>query len=245
MELTADSDWLDAEERSYPVKIDPDMSVDGSDLLVFSFNTGTYTTSFADEILIGKGDSTIGQYDIYVKPQTLPTLQAGDTVVDARYGMEPNGYHADGREDVQIDAHRITSSWTGPMLVSGYIPSYSPYVEDYVIANKDCYWVITEMVRGWYLGTYSNNGFVLKASSSGMGYIQYINASGNNQPNLLITYRNQNGLEDYWSYETAGVGMNGTAYVNTFNGNLVVTENVLSTTGTRLPVSLTPDLQQQ
>ena len=94
------------------------------------------------------------------------------------------------------------------------------------------------MVRGWYLGTYENYGLVLKASSSGMGYYQYINAAGSQQPNLLITYRNQNGLEDYWSYETASVGMNGTASVNAFNGNLVVTENVLSTTGSRLPVGI-------
>ncbi len=54
----------------------------------------------------------------------------------------------------------------------------------------------------------------------------------------MISYRNQNGLEDYWSYETASVGMNGTASVNVFNGNLVVTEDVLSTTGSRLPVGI-------
>ena len=238
VELTADDAWLDAEDRAYPVKIDPDTSANGTDLLVFSFNTGTYDVSHSEEILIGKGDSSMGQYDIYVKAQSLPTLSAGDMVVDARYIMQPSGYRSDGREDMQIDAHRITSVWTGPTIVDGYIPSYSSYVEDYVIANKDCYWVITEMVRGWYLGTYENCGFVLKASSSGMGYYQYINAAGSQQPNLLITYRNQNGLEDYWSYETASVGMNGTASVNTFNGNLVVTENVLSTTGSRLPVGI-------
>ena len=54
----------------------------------------------------------MGQYDIYVKAQTLPTLSAGDMVVDARYIMQPSGYRSDGREDMQIDAHRITSVWT-------------------------------------------------------------------------------------------------------------------------------------
>ena len=73
VELTADDTWLDAEDRVYPVKIDPDTSANGTDLLVFSFNTGTYDVSHSEEILIGKGDSSMGQYDIYVKAQSLPT----------------------------------------------------------------------------------------------------------------------------------------------------------------------------
>ena len=238
VELTADDAWLDAEDRVYPVKIDPDTSVNGTDLLVFSFHTGTNTANRGEEIYIGNGDNSIGQYDIYVKAEALPTLSAGDMVVDARYTMIPNGYIEGGRDDVQINAHRITSAWSGPMIVTGNIPSYDKNVADYVISDEDAYWVITEMVRGWYLGTYDNYGLVLKSGSNGKGYIRYINAAGSQQPNLLITYRNQNGLEDYWSYESADVGMNGTLNVNVFNGNLVVTENVLSTTGSRLPVGI-------
>ena len=238
VELTADDAWLDTEDRVYPVKIDPDTNVTGRpDLQVYSVNTEDKEANGNEEILIGKGDPDIGQYDIYVRSENLPALNTGDMVVDARYTMIPNGYMEDGREDVQIDAHRIEESWTVVSLLSK-LPAYNSVVEDYVIANKDCYWVITEMVRGWYLGTYDNYGFVMKSGSSGKGYIQYINAAGSQQPNLLITYRNQNGLEDYWSYETASVGMNGTASVNAFNGNLVVTENVLSTTGSRLPVGI-------
>ena len=77
--------------------------------------------------------------------------------------MIPNGYIEGGRDDVQINAHRITSAWSGPMIVNGNIPSCDKNVADYVISQiEDAYWVITEMVRGWYLGTYDNHGLVLK-----------------------------------------------------------------------------------
>ena len=63
---------------------------------------------------------------------------------------------------------------------------------------------------GWLLSGYDNTNLV---------------------PTFLISYRNNKGLEDYWSYTNFNVGTAGTVYVNNYTGNLVFVHNDSSITG--------------
>lgn len=60
----------------------------------------------------------------------------------------------------------------------------------------------------------------------------------NSRPYLTITYLNNQGLENRWTYHEQSLGMSGTGYVNDYTGNLVFTIPLTETTGNRMPVSL-------
>ena len=103
---------------------------------------------------------------------------------------------------------------------------------------------ITDLVKKWYTGT-PNYGIMLKASNEVYeddNYPMFFSKSNsiegsNPKPVLVITYRNQNGLEGYLDYKSQSL-TNGTVYQNTFNGNLTAVFNIGSTIGGRFPTSI-------
>ncbi len=102
--------------------------------------------------------------------------------------------------------------------------------------------------KKWYEGTSANNGIMLKSTlenvSSTAGsciYAWYYTESGATSsayPLISITYRNNKGLEPYWTYTSASAGSAGTASVNDYSGNLVFSRTDCATTGLRMPVSI-------
>ena len=63
-------------------------------------------------------------------------------------------------------------------------------------------------------------------------------ATSSAYPLISITYRNNKGLEPYWTYTSASAGSAGTASVNDYSGNLVFSRTDCATTGLRMPVSI-------
>ncbi len=103
---------------------------------------------------------------------------------------------------------------------------------------------ITDLVKKWYSGE-PNNGIMLKAYNE--NYVDDMNPeffSKNNtvigynpKPILEITYRNQNGLENYMTYQTHSFS-NGTVHLNNYNGNLTAVFDLASTISGKLPANL-------
>lgn len=63
-------------------------------------------------------------------------------------------------------------------------------------------------------------------------------ASSIPRPLFTIVYRNNKGLEDYWTYSSFSVGTAGTAYVNDYSGNLVFITSDASTASGYAPASV-------
>ena len=99
---------------------------------------------------------------------------------------------------------------------------------------------LTKAVRNWYEN--NNNEGVMICSSDEKKYQTFRLASSrsadNDGPLVTIQYSNNIGLEDYWSYETIGMGRSGTAYVNDYNGALTYVHSDLAMTGNRLPIGI-------
>lgn len=110
-------------------------------------------------------------------------------------------------------------------------------------AYSQMYDDITDLVKHWYKDT-PNNGIMIKANPEiyiddnyPLVYSKNNTVSEGLKPLLVITYRNQNGLESYLNYKTQSF-TDGNTFLNTYNGNLVGVFNIGSTVSSKLPASV-------
>lgn len=253
--LSADKDWLAAEDRAYPVKIDPYVmeavrSFDQDATAIYKSASYPYGT-----LVVGNDNgASYGKTKTYVK-FTLPTLAAGDMVTGAYLNLAKYdgtyGYQHVGNPTLKINAYKVTSSWSESTIKNSTsysgLPSINSKIIDYqdVGSNANIEWVtfnISKVAKAWYDGE-ENNGICLRANDESAWAIAKFIASNNpsytnGRPTLQVNYRNSKGLESYWTTHSHSAGESGTGYVNDYNGNLVFTAPIASTTGNKMPVSL-------
>ena len=236
--------WLVAEERQWPVILDPviQTSIDRSniqDVLVCSNATiSPYGSYLEVGYLSNRGISRT-----YVNFTNLPSLTSADVVVKAEMQMTQMW-----RRSISIPAqvHKITSSWDQEEITWTTQPTYDETIVDYVMGNDpvDYYWDVTDIVQEWY-NDGEHYGLLFKTSddieNAGVEkFRQFYSANYgyDYRPVLKIAFRNSNGLEGYWDYTSASAGRAGTAYINNYCGNLVFTRSLMGFGGNRAPVSI-------
>ncbi len=108
---------------------------------------------------------------------------------------------------------------------------------------------LTNLVKRWYAGE-KNNGILLKWKTEEfkeeIGKVcryysknnnTFIENYGNPKPFLMITYRNQNGLENYMTYQSIGFS-GGESHINNLTGNVTNVFEINKTLGTKFPINL-------
>ena len=257
VKITADKAWLDDEARVYPVKVDPNILE-----AVQSFDqdaTAIYkSATYPDGSLVIGNDkgTTYSKAKAYVK-FSLPTLGSGDVVTSGMLCMsqysDTYGFSVGDVTSLQVNVYKVTSSWTGSSVKksTGYsgLPSIDTTVVDYknvslATANKGDFiqFDVSKTVKQWYEGA-ANYGLCLRADDeSAWAVATFVAADNTNisyrKPQLVVTYRSNKGLEGYWTTHEQNLGESGVGYVNDYTGNLVYIAPILSTTGNKMPVSL-------
>ena len=258
--ITADREWLSDEERVYPVVIDPVITTKQKKSAIDTtfiaeaeayenenLNAMTYT-------YVGWETSEYGQTRTLIKID-LPDLNPGDMVVNAELNIfqSESKFYASTVGKQQINAHRIITSWKAGEVTWKTSPNIDSTVYDYNFIDRESGGVwqefnITKAVKLWYEGTEPNHGIMLKqavedgtmANHAAHSYLwsdKYNEVSGL-YPLIFIDYRNNKGVEDYWSYTTLGAGAAGNAYVNDYSGNLVFDAPLASSAGNRMNIGL-------
>jgi len=264
LKLIVDQDWLNNQNITYPVVIDP--TINGYqeennvyDTYIYPGDAGIDRNN-RDHLKVGV--ERINGIDVTNRSLLkfdLPTIGTGSYVTYARIKLKgyPDFTHSYEQDFVNI--YRITENWDevtanwntmndkfDSSRVEGTFESNRNYYEDangvYSFFGSEA--EITSLVQKWYTGT-PNYGIMLKANTE-----QYrtdvipmffsknnIITGGNPKPILEITYRNQNGLESYMDYNRQGFSQ-GSMYHNTYNGNLTGIFDIGATIGGKLPVSL-------
>ncbi len=266
--ITADSEWLNSDDRAFPVTIDPVVVTEQkSKSLDTAFITSSKpNTNHSDkaELLVGKESSEYGNCRAMVKFK-LPALSAGDMVVNAKLCFvafaNDGSFYDTTTPDLQVNAHMINKSWNYKTVTWNNCPSTSNTVLDYdYITRKDNkgnwkYFNITKAVKQWYEGgtdssgnyvknngimlkSYNENGSYADAGVKGELFSERYGANPNALPAIIINYINNKGLEDYWTYTTASAGIAGNISVNDYTGNLVVTHDDVSTAGLNMPITI-------
>ena len=256
--IVADSSWLQAEDRVYPVTVDPTITTETTrnaiDSVMIAEAQPNTNYSGQAEMIVGREPSEYGYCRVLAKIQ-LPTLKKGDIIVGAEfnvlnYGLWP---YADTTPDMQVNVHALTENWSLSKVTWSNQPSYNSTVLDYDIFEDidEATWRkfdITKIVKQWYEDSSTNYGVMLKGANTtgtyaengvkAYMYTERYNQIENAYPQILLTYRNNKGIEDYWSYTTLSAGTAGTAYINDYTGNLVFIHGDVATTGLLMPVSL-------
>jgi len=250
--VTADAEWINSEERVFPVKIDPSVEAfRGSAYTDDTYISEDYPNNSKADLIDGywnmvagyKGNSTENEWHALIKPLSLPTIPESSVVVDAKLQvtLAPDGLV---HTSINLAAVGIDEDWTSSSVTWNTKPTYDSEILDYAsfdssTLGNDVSFDITRLAQDWYTGSDCYGVALIPITGYGTGHV-YLYSSENlsNKPQLIISYRDTKGLESIWSYSSHGAGNAGAGYVNGFNGNLVFVHDDISTKGSILPITV-------
>ena len=248
--VTADEVWLNDDERAYPVVIDPTIRLDIDELNTFDCYVNDLEPDKPQPYTGGLyvGNNMWGKSRTLVQ-FTLPSLPGNNylitnaTVVYYQYEVD-----ATDTSTQYMTIHKLESKWSNKDLNVTWNnqPEFNENVAlDYAeVSNSSTHvyeFDVTRTVKEWYEGA-ANNGFVLKMKNEDVtkrvGLISAEMESVGYYPEIYVTFCDNKGLEDYWSYSSYSIGSAGAAHVNDYTGNLVYELPILSSISERAPVSI-------
>jgi len=256
--VTADKEWIEDENRAFPVTVDPvlikeGLAADVRDNYIKEGTPNAIIYNAADILYLGYDcSSSILNERVYTKYNSLPELPSSAIITQALlYYCQMPAYSPgySGTNGLVVTAREVLGSWDSSTITWNNQPSYNSTILDYVTVGSNTNgtflnWDITSTVQKWYDGTLANNGIVLMSDQNlslavdmNVRLASSDNANSTMVPRLVIAYRDSKGLEDYWTYESFNFSGIGTAYVNVFNRNLTFVYDLYETPGSVLPIN--------
>lgn len=259
LEIKLDMDSILKNDMKFPIVIDPTITNYGENNSVYDtyIYPGDTNDVRYDREYIKVGVESGGTINRGLIKFELPKIGTGSQIINAE--LELRGYpdytHSYASDIVTV--HRITEPWTesganwnnmndkyDSRVEAAFESSRMYYIDGgttILALNGDN---LTNLVKKWY-SMYPNYGLMLKTvdevynqSVIPMFFSKNNTVTGGNpKPLLVITYRNQNGLENYMDYKNISF-INGSAYVNSYNGNLTTKFNVGQTIKGKYPIEL-------
>ena len=253
--------WIESEERVFPVTIDPPISLTSYN----NVETGTIY-QYDPDACSGEGEiSYIGYHSAHtsaprmrtlVRVNTLPTLPSNSRIVYASVGLYEQGFsHSGSTTSFHIQTKPLTSNTP----TSGYwclyhtwndCPSLATNATDYITADSQTGYRSVEITHdaiGWYADPSSNYGMCFLAYEEGSmtatnnAYAAFSSSKASNstvRPYFLVNYRNNVGLESYYSYRIHSIDRAGTGYIGDSSGQLTIVKTDLAAASTVLPVTI-------
>ena len=244
--LEADGEWLGAEDRVYPVTIDPVVStpVDRDKIRDCHVSSYYHGDNFYNSHMLKTGRVDGSTLRSYMKFE-LPYINRADQMITSAWFWLTK-YAGSGSAARYIDVHTVTGSWDHKTLTWDNRPGYDGQVIDYAVYQTDGQdtqgFDITNLVKDWYMNG-KNYGLMVKDHTETGHYTEYASADihedfASLRPHILIQYVNYSGLEGFWTYHSQSAGRAGTIHINDYTGNLILEHETFSLGGSRLPVGL-------
>lgn len=262
IKLTADKEWLLDSERAFPVTVDPGFITkqEGEHIQTGMVTSGRPNKVWSpSQVWMPVGyefgydydqpdtyDNAFKKCRIMVKPQSLPELSPGDVIVHAEISMLRDAFLG----SMPVYAYKATSEWSSYSVTWNNQPTYDDNILDYKSITGTYTepvvdsWDITSTMREWYNDSSTCHGIVFTSPAENDTSIHRANylsgfATTGTRPVFSIIYRNNAGLESYWSYHQQNFSGGVTAYVNDYSGNLVITAPISGLPGRVTPYNLT------
>lgn len=234
VKLTADKGFLNSWGRSYPVTIDPEVSLNG----YVNTETAEVKSSQADTV---QGQSThfhVGDvYSGLIKLKNVQENYSDKNIVSAKVNLFPMSTSS----EMEIEAYPITSSWTNNTATYNNV-SYGSEVIDYVKTKANSSDVVsldlTKYVKKWANGTVANNGVYLKSTDTATDFGGYQCYFSNKKPTFVVKYKEYTGSESNLTSHTVSCGQNAEAHVSDYTGALTIKQKIYEEKGLRIPLNI-------
>ena len=253
--VDADAAWIE-EEAQFPVAIDPTIvkiSQSGSLSWAYVFS-GRADTSFPEStVRVGYTQHNgSGEYQAIAAVDKLPELPSGSMVTAAAIHALQSGFSNVSSDDFQyLYAHQLTIDKTGNQKYSDWIKTltwnkiyangtnpYKTATEDFIrLTSTNGYRSldITRAARSWYSGG-KCHAILLRSDCSASKRI--VSSFQTGASYLTVTYRNDFGLESYYTYQTQSAGRAGTGYISDHMQRLTFVVPLLSSDSSVMPFGL-------
>ncbi len=238
--VIADAEWINEENREFPVRIDPTI------VIVYPDEDDAYEAVYIEGnnrgygLAIGNGVQTYLKF----KPDFLTGLPAGVTIGAASLAV--NAYIMPAIPfDTFVRAEKINSNWdpddaylgnTTPSVPGSYgglTDSARLQAVGYLPSSISFSLDITSIIQDYVRGNSYGLALTTEAPSGSLPghYLVPMTA-------VQITFSDNSGLNSYQSTHSISIDGSGTAYIKDINGDVVFIHPVVSTTGEILPVSI-------
>lgn len=257
--VEADAEWMNTAQ--FPVAIDPTIfKLQSSNPLswsyIFSGNPATTysgTSHYIGYTALNNG----GEYQIITHINTLPSLPAGSVVTNAAINVRHSTFSNDSSANyMMMEAHRLTidkssgqtyDNWLKNMTWNNVHPggatNYNSRIEDFTKLTSSTTRTyialdLTRAVRDWYQNGTQNRTLLLKSDCSSSKRIASTLYTSASNTYFAVTYRNDFGLEDYYTYQTQSAGRAGTGYVSDHMQRLMIENPIITSDSNVMPFSL-------
>ena len=235
-----DHEWLADKERAYPVTVDPTVStkpyndkvVDTSVLSTAALDLASNPYLYAGAL--GNRNCVV---DAYIKFAKLPRIEKQWTISNAKLNLKTASDKSN-----KINAYKIKSEWETSTVRENPPSVESTIVDVCSVPSKTdtwVYWDITNTVYDWYNGE-ANYGIKLSspyAQNNQSVFYSADAADSENIPYISVEYKTISSAQ-LENSRSVDIGRAGTATINDFTGNLVLSREDIGVDGNVMPVNI-------
>jgi len=244
--VVADDEWINAEEREFPVIIDPQIMVSGtSSINTYSWVNGTMSTDYKHQIHSRCSDfSTPVVKRMYVKLD-LPVIAGNPRIKKVELKLKQVDWYNTKNAFHMIGLYPVI----GDITTGTCTPETSDELVDYVRAKLnngnpivDYVFDITSYVESQLKGETNYTGLVVKMINEDSDCCNVVTLGGATHSwapvTMNVTYESSYGVNSSYATDTHDLGFFGQGSVDLACGNLMFDAVDFAWNGTRMPVTL-------
>ena len=227
--VTADAEWINAEDRVLPVKIDPTVTAPSSAFQIYCRSQN----AISREPRIGNIHKTYLHFPLPAIPDSSRVTKAELSL----YQLTPVYM-----TERALYVYRISGAFPESLPSIGSLPAVDNSIaEGCAEMHQRAYYNITidltNLARKWYDGMYNNEGIYLESANPMSRSVLF--SAANPTPAFTVTYVSQVGLEPQWSTHPVTIEESaGTGFVKDFTGEFLYVHPDVSTNGLLAPVGI-------
>ena len=250
--VTASTDWINAENREFPVTIDPTIIEDTS--IIDKYVT-VYTDMYPEEDASSYMSLIVGNF---IGGSDVPTFIKFDNLADNYDANIPEtalllkaemvflcSSALGGENEPCIGIYEATSDWTQSLTYAGSRSFYNeqnPLDTLTVSTTGTLKWNITSAYKNWIENEENNHGVCLRAidlpSTVSASIHMYSSENVDSVPSIEITYVDTLGIEWYNGVVSSTLGDKGVSYINLYNGALTYVQTLTTIDSFNYDISL-------
>ena len=241
--VTADSNWINAPERAFPVTIDPQIKIADNTITVYNWTSQGIEEAANPSLTI---EAVCGHLEwtkilISLPKPDLPTNQR---IKKAELSFTAISVNNDTEKNQKITLHKVTGDLTAgacnPEIE--YPPIDYAGIGTNMASGSKITFDVTELIDSLYNSEDDTVKLVLQYLGQPLeNSIQFYGTNTEDKdkvPELSITYEPSYGVNTSWSSHSHQLGRFGSASVDLQSGNLMFDAEDFSWSGNRLPVTL-------